>query len=667
MNREMDGEEQCSVHSTQRKETVDTMSQLLSTAFAAVGRFVLAWLFAAWLYWNLSLLSLPWPSWVSVATAALIGFMLQTSAKPVLEKFCRFDEVNATPGNVNRPDVMLRGLGKLFELYLVTAVISSVGYLVSPYFLRTSLFATIDGVTTPTELIELLATLIGFFVGLITYFLGKWFYFRQPSSILRGRRVRSLKEAKKQLKPHCESNEPEITWGGVGLPWSAGPRHFVAAGMTGSGKTNVLLQFMASVLIWIGRKSDQRALIYDPKTELVSFLYGLGLGSKVRILHPLDIRSCAWDLAADVNSPTTAQQMAAVFIPDDKDSKNPFFGKAAQQVLAGVFTFLTKTAPGKWDLRDVIFIMERHDLLRQVLESYPDTAALVEEYFQPADTFANVRSTIANWMRSYRPIAACWHRAAEKVSLEDWIKGEYILLLGQDDSIRVQMDAINRAIFVRATQLILRGSDNTNRRSWLIVDEVRELGDLNGLSRFLTTARSKGACFCGGYQTPSGMKAAVGDHIADEINDNIWSWALFRMGGDVSAEWASKKVGDVEFEEQTQGSTNIVTRRALLPEYFMELPPPTPQTGVAGVFVTPYTGAYRHSVPGSEIAKARRIARPDVPNFVARPTEHQDLQHWTEEDYRRLNLRAVRVHTSGHRNQAFDPSRLRVLRSGAQQ
>ena len=31
------------------------------------------------------------------------------------------------------------------------------------------------------------------------------------------------------------------------------------------------------------------------------------------------------------------------------------------------------------------------------------------------------------------------------------------------------------------------------------------------------------------------MKAAVGDHIADEINDNIWHWALCRMGGDVSA------------------------------------------------------------------------------------------------------------------------------------
>jgi type IV secretory pathway TraG/TraD family ATPase VirD4 len=430
---------------------------------------------------------------------------------------------------------------------------------------------------------------------------------------------------------------------------------------------------MASVLVWIGRKPDQRALVYDPKTELFSFLYGLNLGSKVRILHPLDKRGCAWDLAADVTSPTTAQQMAAILIPEDKESKQPFFAMASQQLLAGVFTFLMRATPGKWDLRDVIFIMERKELLRQCLKRFPETAPLVELYFEPDDTFANVRSTIANWMCRYRPIAACWHHATEKVSLEDWIKGEYVLLLGQDDSIRVQMDAINRALLVRACQLILRGHDNPTRRTWLIVDEVRELGHLDGLSRFLTTARSKGACFCGGYQTPSGMKDAVGEHIANEINDNIWHWALCRMGGDVSADWASKLVGEVEFEEQTENagrggrstSTNVARRRALLPEYFMELPPPTPQTGVAGVFITPYTGAYTHSVPGSEIAAARRLARADVPNFQPRPKSHQELPPWTEADYQRVGF-SPEEQAGGQGLAAINnpPTQLRVVGRG---
>jgi type IV secretory pathway TraG/TraD family ATPase VirD4 len=359
--------------------------------------------------------------------------------------------------------------------------------------------------------------------------------------------------------------------------------------------------------------------------------------------------------------------MAAVLIPEDRESKNPYFSMAAQQLLAGVFAFLMKTAPGRWDLRDVILIMESRVLLRQALERHAETRALVEEYFAPEETFANVRSTVANWMRRYRPIAACWHHAKDKVSLEEWIAGEYVLLLGQDDSIRVQMDAINRALFLRASQLILRGSDSSTRRSWLIIDEVRELGNLEGLSRFLTTARSKGGCFCGGYQTPSGMKAAVGPDVADEINDQIWNWALCRMGGDVSAEWASRLVGEVEFEETAPGSAtaSIVKRRALLPEFFKELPPPTPKTGVSAAFITPETGVYTHTVQGNEIAAVRRLIRTDIPNYIPRPKSHQELPPWTEDDSRRLGLNAEETRDGeGRTPPGFDPRRLRVVRGG---
>ena len=647
------------------------MTSILKAAVAAVGRFVLPWMFAAWACWQLSVLPLTSESWIPVVIAALIGYFLQQDAKPVLERFCRFSdaEPTPTPDKGRRSDIRLRGLGRLLEVYLIVVLAWTGGFLIAANLLRAHSSSVAQN-GSDAEQVTILAAVLASGLGFLAYVAGRWIYLQQTGSILRGRRVRNHNEGRKELLRHREPAEPEILWGGVGLPWSSGPRHFLAAGMTGSGKTNLLLQFMASVLVWIGRKPDQRALVYDPKTELYGFLYGLGLGPKVRILHPLDKRGCAWDLAADVTSPSTAQQMAAILIPEDKESKQPFFTMAAQQILAGAFIFLMKSAPGKWDLRDAILLMERRDLLRQALERYPETAGLIEEYFQNHDCFADVRATMANWLRRYRPIAACWYHAEDKVSLEDWIKNEYVLLLGQDDSIRVQMDAINRALFVRAVQLILGGSDNPTRRTWLIVDEVRELGHLDGLSRFLTTARSKGACFCGGYQTPSGMKDAVGEHIADEINDNIWHWALCRMGGDVSAEWASKLVGEVEFEEQTQSvgpggtstSTAVTRRRAILPEYFMELPPPTPQTGVAGVFITPHTGAYTHTVPGPEIAAARRLARADVSNFVPRPGDHQELPPWTEEDYRRLGLQAE----SGGDNQqhtapGFDPAKLRFV------
>jgi hypothetical protein len=124
-------------------------------------------------------------------------------------------------------------------------------------------------------------------------------------------------------------------------------------------------------------------------------------------------------------------------------------------------------------------------------------------------------------------------------------------------------------------------------------------------------------------------------------------------------------VGEVEFEETAGASTTVVRRRAILPEHFMELPPPTPQTGVGGVFITPYTGAYTHSVPGSEIAAARRLSRTDVPNFLPRPKGHQELPPWTEEDYRRLGLRVGPARDDQQRTPpGIDPSRLRFVGRG---
>lgn len=617
---------------------------------------VLPWLFAVWLCWEATSLPLPWPVWVSWLLAVFVGYGLLNDTQACVDRFCRNYAPGATPnGLTSRPDARFLGVFYLLALYAIVASVITCGYVWTASFLHTHpsigpvpwvppvrfVAYLVGGVpSTPSSEVALAAFLLALIAGHLAYKVARALLFPEKSPVLRGREVGSVTEARKELAPHREPAEPEIVWGGLRLPWSAGVRHFLAAGMTGSGKTNLLLQFMASVLVCVGKRPDQRALVYDPKTELLSFLYGLGLGPRVRILHPLDVRGCAWDLAADVTTPAAAQQTAAVLIPEDRESKNPYFAMAAQQLLAGVLTFLTRAAPGRWNLRDVILIMERRELLRQALERYPETAALVEEYFHPEETFANVRSTVANWMRRYRPVAACWHHAADKVSLEDWIKGEYVLLLGQDDSIRVPMDAINRALFLRACQLILRGSDSTTRRTWLIIDEVRELGNLDGLSRFLTTARSKGGCFCGGYQTPSGMKAVVGEHVADEINDQVWNWALCRMGGDVSAEWASRLVGEVEFEEKAPGATvaSIAKRRALMPEYFKQLPPPAPQTGVSGAFITPYTGAFTHTVPGREIAAVRRLTRADVPNHVPRPKSHQELPPWTEADTRRLGL-----------------------------
>jgi hypothetical protein len=656
-----------------------------------VASFALPLLFAAWLFWGSGYLPLPWPGFVSGILAFIVWYVLHPEASQCLTRFRDSRESKeAACGAEPSLEVEFEGALKLLLLYLVTALATAGTAVLSMQYLRTNprigplnwappfrkiCDYLVDGVSSPANHAALAALCFTAIAGAFAYtFACSTLFPEKAGTHRRGRKVGTVDDARESLTAHRRRDEPEIAWGGLGLPWSAGPKHFLAAGMTGSGKTNLLLQFMASVLIWIGRKPDQRALIYDPKTELVSFLYGLGLGERVRILHPFDSRGCPWDIATDIDDLSAAQQVASILIPEDKTSKNPFFSRAAGQILAGVFTFLMKQTPGNWSLRDAIFVLESETRLREVLLRLPETRSLVDEFFQPPETFANVRSEIAIWMRRYRPVAACWHHAIPngKVSLKDWVKSDYVILLGQDEANRFQMEAINRAMFLRASQLLLNRDNSEERRAWVIIDEVREMGNLEGLSRLLTNGRSKGACFCGGYQTPSGMKDAVGEHVADEINDQIWNMALCRMGGDVSAEWASKLIGDVEFEEKqtSEGpngkstSTHIVRRRALMPEHFKMLPPPSPETGVSGVFTTPYTGAYSHTVPGAEIAKVRGLRVPDVCDYIPRPAGQQELPLWTEEDYQRLGLSPEPPPTGDEEApEEAPPSRLQVVRS----
>lgn len=667
------------------------MTKFFRAGLEKATSFALPILFAAWLFWGSGFLPLPWPGFVSGILAFIVWYVLLPDGSECLSRFRESRESKETAcGAEPSLEVELEGALKLFLLYLVTALATAGTAGLSMQYLRANprigplnwappfrkvCDYLVDGVGSPANHAALAALCLAAIAGAFAYSFARSALFpEKEGKHRRGRKVVTVDDARDSLTPHRQTNEPEIAWGGLGLPWSAGPRHFLAAGMTGSGKTNLLLQFMASVLIWIGRKPDQRALIYDPKTELVSFLHGLGLGERVRILHPFDARGCPWDIAADIDDLSAAQQVASILIPEDKTSKNPFFSRAAGQLLAGVFTFLMKQAPGNWSLRDAIFVMESEARLREILLRLPETRSLVDEFFQPPETFANVRSEIAIWMRRYRPVAACWHHAIPngKVSLKDWVKSDYLILLGQDEANRFQMEAINRAMFLRAIQLLLSRDNSEERRAWVIIDEVREMGNLEGLSRLLTNGRSKGACFCGGYQTPSGMKDALGEHVADEINDQIWSMALCRMGGDVSAEWASKIVGDVEFEEKqtSEGpngkstTTHVVRRRALMPEHFKMLPPPSPETGVSGVFSTPYTGAYSHMIPGSEIAKVRSLRALEIKNLISRPADHQELPPWTEEDYQRLGLSPDPPPTADEEAPTDEaPPRLQVVRS----
>ena len=342
----------------------------------------------------------------------------------------------------------------------------------------------------------LLAILFAYagFVGLFSVLFG-----RRPKAPftgekhLRGRGLISFDEAKKIAETKTQGDTRPPFFGMTHIPERAATTHFLFVGATGSGKTLSLRMLMESVLP-VKDSMDTRALIYDAKQDMLSVLEGMKLGCPIYILNPFDKRCAAWDMAGDITSPSSADQLATILIPEEKNSSSPYFSDAARALMSGVIVSLMRTAPGAWEFRDVIYALKNAERLKKLLSRTKETEDLIPQYFSNERTANDVISTVATKIQRYQYIAAAWSRAQQKISLTKWVTENSILVLGNDEATRSALDAINRVIFKRITELVLAQSESHTRRTWVFLDELRQAGKLDGLNSLLTMGRSKGAC-----------------------------------------------------------------------------------------------------------------------------------------------------------------------------
>lgn len=463
----------------------------------------------------------------------------------------------------------------------------------------------------------------------------------------RGRRLVTFEEAKRLADRQLPKGDPGVLWGGVRLPTSAATEHFVVFGASGSGKSITIGLHAQSTLPLILPGSDSRALCYNPKMDLLSLLAGMRLRCEVLDLNPFDARGVAWDIARDCDSPAAAREIAKVLIAAE-EGPNKFFTDSARDIATGVIDGLTLVAPGAWSLRDLVLLLKSPELTRDFLELHPVTRGKAT-YFSEPRTSANIFSTVASKIAAFETIAALWSKNRRKVSLRDWLAGEMVLVLGNDESVRSAMDAINRAIVKRATELILALPESSTRRIWVYFDEAREAGELDGLSSLVLRGRSKGCSVIIGAQSIEGLRDVYGDHAANELVGQFAHKALLRLQSPETAEWASRLVGDFERferEDPSEKSTSahrgggLVKREAILPAEFMAFPRTTRETGLTGVYLSPEIGVYRATLSGRYLAESLCPRETSVPDFVPRPVRDQYLGPLSDEDRLRLGLPA---------------------------
>ena len=525
---------------------------------------------------------------------------------------------------------------------------------------------------------------LGVFQVIFYFVVGAFYgiYPREPlpkEIFIRGKRLISLNEARTISENKVESDGPGVRFGWLTVPESQETTHFAVVGATGSGKTIIFRYLMETGFSRIGTGGDSRALIYDPKRDMLPILAGLGLKAEVITLHPFDKRGAAWDMAKDITSPALADQTATILIPPEKGSSNPFFTDAARALMTGVLTVFIRKCPDVWTFRDVIVALKSATRLKSVLLECEETHDLIEQYFSNEKTINDVMSTIATKIQRYQYIAAAWEKAERRVSLRDWIKNEYVLVLGNDEETRSAVDAINQVIFKRVTEIILNQSESFTRRTWILLDELKEAGELPGLASLLSKGRSKGACVVIGFQDIEGLSAAMKDtRLAHEVAGLCANKAILRLDSAETAKWASNQFGEQEIEQKkvsvgsgtsdrggiskkthsnsTSESWINIKRQAVMPAEFLDMSPVEKSGSLHGYYIIPSIGSYYAGIRMSgenSILSGLKPLDSETPGYLERDKEEQFLRVWDEADFERLGLSSLTSKDGFIKTQAF--------------
>lgn len=372
-----------------------------------------------------------------------------------------------------------------------------------------------------------------------------------------------------------------VRWATLTVPPAYTNYHFLAAGTTGSGKTTLLRMLLRSILPAVGSGTDVRVILYDRKVEAYTELVDLKLRDHTHILNPFDRRAVAWDIAKDIVDEADAREFATLMIPE-AEGPNSYFFKAARLLLKTALLALMEVKPRCWTLRDVMLACANLNDLQALFEVTKDKLPVSLDDFYSAEREARaVRMTLTVENDNYNVLAAAWELAQRRISLQDWVASESVLLLGSSRKYPTALATVNRLLVQRANQVLFDyrpPRPNRNRRTWIFLDEFPSLGRIPTLEEFLTEGRSKGICVVLGFQHIAHVRRCYGD-LTEALLGQCHHEALFKAKDFEMAAWCASRFAPlIDYDERKPWQIEKQTPGALLND-FMELQPASARAG----------------------------------------------------------------------------------------
>ena len=448
-------------------------------------------------------------------------------------------------------------------------------------------------------------------------------------------------------------NERSVYWAMRNIPEKYATQNLLVCGIVGSGKTTVIQLFLQSIAqrFQPHRARPEQLIVFDAKGDALPRLAALGLHEGQEnfwIMNPADVRSAAWSFGDAAQTPLMARQIAALLVPEEKNSSAPYFADAAREIIYAVILGLHEAMRCNWTLRDLLCALESKEHILSITRRQPRARVIAERIFADEKHAFGALSTLGTKLGPYEQVAALWHSSSkrERFSVEKFLSRPGVLVLGNDPALKDSLWPINAILLKALTQEILRGEETQRPRHWFLLDEFPAMNRVECIHDLLNRGRSKGASVLLGFQSIEGLSNIYGENAANEIMGQCAHKTFLRVGSPKTAEWAESYFGKVRAVETTESvSINHINERTvtysqtrqdrsvLLASTFLDLPLPVQGGAFVSINDVP---SYRATFINSHLfdhVLSMCAQSADVPAFAPRSeVSDQYLDPWNESE-----------------------------------
>lgn len=349
--------------------------------------------------------------------------------------------------------------------------------------------------------------------------------------------IKTAAEVKKYLKKTNQCGS--IVVGGMPLIKNSEPKHIIALGSTGSGKTNLIKTISDQV-----RKLNQPAIVLDLTGEMIAKYYDEKKGDI--IFNPSDQRCWGWDVKKELELEEKLNLFASSLF-SGKMSSDDFWPDTAKQAFIDIFTKVVLveqksikelhnklTRASIEELSDIVKGTDSQNLIDK--KNYKTTRIILQHIISCVGWLSKV--DVAN-KNSFSIESFCKDAANSN-------RGRW-LFFSSPRSARDLFHVFYNIVLNLAKDAIIDLSPSSDRRIWLIIDELASFKDLRVLEECVAELRKYGGCVLTATQSINQLNALYTAEVARTIFDQFNTKFLFKSN--IDQQILSNCLGVVEVEK----------------------------------------------------------------------------------------------------------------------